>query len=71
VLAGRDGLFTAAAWYPRLGGSDRTIGDHLAAFYRLAELGTLTLPRIRRWVRDHEVESFVIIDCTLEVPDRY
>ena len=42
VLAGPDGLFTAADWYPKLGGSARNIGDNLAAFYRLVELRSIT-----------------------------
>jgi hypothetical protein len=65
VLAGQDGLFTTADWYPRLGGPDRTLGNHLAAFYRLVELRTITLPRIRRWVDMHEVAPYIIIDDRL------
>jgi hypothetical protein len=38
VLAGKDGLFTAADWYPRLGGPGRTLSNHLAVFHRLIEL---------------------------------
>jgi hypothetical protein len=43
VLAGRDGLFRDADWFPRLGGPDRTLANHLAAFHRLVELRTITL----------------------------
>jgi len=68
VLAGRDGLFTAADWYPKLGGNERTIGDNLAAFYRLVELRTITRSRVRRWARDQEVEPYVIFDRHLQVP---
>lgn len=65
VLAGRDGLFTAADWYPRLGGPGRSIANHLAAFHRLVELRTITLPRVRRWAAEHEVEPYIIIDRQL------
>ena len=68
VLAGRDGLFTAADWYPKLGGNDRTIGDHLAAFHRLVELRSITRARVRRWARDQKVEPYVLFDRHLEVP---
>jgi hypothetical protein len=62
VLAGEDGLFTAADWYPRLGGAGRSLSNHLAAFYRLVELGTINLPRVRRWATSLQVEPYVIID---------
>jgi hypothetical protein len=65
VLAGKDGLFTAAEWYPRLGGPGRTLANHLAAFYRLVELGSITLHRARRWAAEHDVEPYVIIDRQL------
>jgi hypothetical protein len=68
VLAGRDGLFTAADWYPKLGGNDRTIGDNLSAFHRLVELRTVTRVRVRRWAREQKVEPYLIIDRQLEVP---
>jgi len=62
VLAGRDGLFRDADWFPRLGGPDRTLANHLAAFHRLVELGTITLRRVCEWVRKYDVEPYVIID---------
>ena len=62
VLAGEDGLFTAADWYPRLGGAGRSLSNHLAAFYRLLELGTINLPRVRRWASGLQVEPYVFID---------
>jgi hypothetical protein len=62
VLAGEDGLFTAADWYPRLGGAGRSLSNHLAAFYRLVELGTINLPRVRRWATSLQVEPYVLID---------
>ena len=62
VLAGKDGLFTAADWYPRLGGPGRTLGNHLAAFHRLVELRLITLCRVQRWSVEHDVEPYVIID---------
>jgi hypothetical protein len=65
VLAGKDGLFTAADWYPRLGGPGRTLANHLAAFHRLVELGTITLHRVRRWAVEQDVEPYVIIDKRL------
>jgi hypothetical protein len=65
VLAGKDGLFTAAGWYPRLGGAGRTLANHLAAFYRLVELGSITLNRVQRWAVEHNVEPYVIIDKQL------
>jgi hypothetical protein len=65
VLTGRDGMFTTADWYPRLGGGERTLPNHLAAFYRLVELGTVTLPRVRRWATAQNVEPYVIIDSHL------
>lgn len=65
VLAGKDGLFTAADWYPRLGGPGRTLANHLAAFHRLVELQTITLYRVRRWAVDQDVEPYVIIDRQL------
>jgi hypothetical protein len=68
VLAGPDGLFTAADWYPKLGGSARTISDNLAAFYRLVELRTITRRRVQRWARDHDVRPYIVIDPELEVP---
>jgi len=65
VLAGKDGLFTAADWYPRLGGPGRTLANHLAAFHRLVELRSITLDRVRRWAVDHDVEPYVIIEKQL------
>jgi len=65
VLAGKDGLFTAADWYPRLGGPGRTLANHLAAFHRLVELRTITLHRVRRWAAEQDVEPYVIIDRQL------
>lgn len=65
VLAGKDGLFTAAGWYPRLGGPGRTLANHLAAFHRLVELRSITLDRVRRWAVDHDVEPYVIIEKQL------
>jgi len=66
VLAGKDGLFTAADWYPRLGGPGRTLANHLAAFSRLVELRSITLRRVRRWSAEHDVEPYVILDTDLE-----
>ena len=68
VLTGRDGLFTAADWYPKMGGKDRTIGDNLAAFYRLIELRTITRARVRRWAQEHDVRAYVMFDPYLETP---
>jgi hypothetical protein len=68
VLAGPDGLFTAADWYPKLGGSARTISDNLAAFYRLVELRTITRRRVQHWARDHDVQPYIVIDSELEAP---
>jgi hypothetical protein len=68
VLAGPDGLFTAADWYPKLGGSARNIGDHLAAFYRLVELRTITRNRVQRWTEEHDVRPYVMFDSFLKVP---
>lgn len=68
VLAGPDGLFTAADWYPKLGGSARTIGDNLAAFYRLVELRTITRNRVRRWADEHDVRPYLLFDPALQVP---
>jgi hypothetical protein len=62
VLAGEDGLFSAADWYPRLGGAGRSLSNHLAAFYRLVELGTINLSRVRRWAATHQVQPYVFID---------
>jgi hypothetical protein len=67
VLTGRDGLFTAADWYPKLGGNDRTIGDNLTAFYRLIELRTITRARVARWAKNHDVEPYVIFDPYLTI----
>ena len=62
VLAGRDGLFRDADWFPRLGGPDRTLANHLAAFHRLVELRTITLRRVCEWAERHDVRPYVIID---------
>ena len=61
VLAGKDGLFTAADWYPRLGGPGRTLANHLAAFHRLVELRSITLNRVQRWAAEQDVEPYLII----------
>ena len=68
VLAGPDGLFTAADWYPKLGGSARNIGDNLAAFYRLVELRTITRKRVQRWTQEHDVRPYVVFDPYLKAP---
>jgi hypothetical protein len=68
VLAGRDGLFRDADWYPRLGGPDRTLANHLAAFHRLVELRTITLRRVCDWAKRHDVEPYTIIDRRLIPP---
>ena len=65
VLAGRDGLFRDADWFPRLGGPDRTLANHLAAFYRLVELRTITLRRVCDWAEKYDVAPYVIIDRQL------
>ena len=62
VLAGRDGLFRDADWFPRLGGPDRTLANHLAAFHRLVELRTITLRRVCEWAERYDVRPYVIID---------
>jgi hypothetical protein len=69
VLAGRDGLFRDADWFPRLGGPDRTLANHLAAFHRLVELRTITLRRVCEWAERQDVRPYVIIDRQL-VPAR-
>jgi hypothetical protein len=68
VLAGRDGLFRDADWFPRLGGPDRTLANHLAAFHRLVELRTITLRRVCEWAEKHDVAPYVIIDRQLIPP---
>jgi hypothetical protein len=68
VLAGKDGLFTDADWYPRLGGAGRTLANHLAAFNRLVELGTINLRRVREWAAKYNVEPYVRFDKDL--PER-
>ena len=68
VLAGRDGLFRDADWFPRLGGPDRTLANHLAAFHRLVELRTITLRRVCEWATRHDVEPYVLIDKQLVPP---
>jgi hypothetical protein len=68
VLAGRDGLFRDADWFPRLGGPDRTLANHLAAFYRLVELRTITLRRVCEWAERHDVKPYAIIDRQLIPP---
>jgi hypothetical protein len=68
VLAGKDGLFTDADWYPRLGGAGRTLSNHLAAFNRLVELGTINLRRVREWAVKYNVEPYVRFDRDL--PER-
>jgi hypothetical protein len=70
VLAGRDGLFRDADWFPRLGGPDRTLANHLAAFYRLVELRTITLRRVCEWTRQHDVAPYTLIDKQL-IPPRF
>jgi hypothetical protein len=69
VLAGRDGLFKDADWFPRLGGPERTLANHLAAFHRLVELRTITLLRVCEWAAMHQVEPYLIIDQQL-IPRR-
>jgi hypothetical protein len=68
VLAGRDGLFRDADWFPRLGGPDRTLANHLAAFHRLVELRTITLRRVCEWATKHDVAPYAIIDNQLIPP---
>jgi len=65
VLAGKDGLFTTADWYPRAGGPGRSLANHLPAFHRLVELGSIKLYRVQRWAREHDVKPFVLIDDQL------
>ena len=69
VLAGRDGLFRDADWFPRLGGPDRTLANHLAAFYRLVELRTITLRRVFEWADKHDVAPYLLIDRQLVLSD--
>jgi hypothetical protein len=68
VLAGRDGLFRDADWFPRLGGPDRTLANHLAAFHRLVELRTITLRRVREWADKYDVAPYLLIDRQLVLP---
>ena len=68
VLAGRDGLFRDADWFPRLGGPDRTLANHLAAFNRLVELRTITLRRVFEWADKHDVAPYLLIDRQLVQP---
>ena len=68
VLAGRDGLFRDADWFPRLGGPDRTLANHLAAFHRLVELRTITLRRVFEWADKHDVAPYLLIDRQIVLP---
>ena len=68
VLAGRDGLFRDADWFPRLGGPDRTLANHLAAFHRLVELRTITLRRVYEWADKHDVAPYLLIERQLVQP---
>ena len=70
ALAGPIGLFTAADWFPTLGGSARSIGDHLTAFYRLVELRLITQRRVRQWVTEHDVSPYIMLDNQLLAPKR-
>jgi len=65
VLAGRDGLFRDADWFPRLGGPERSLANHLAAFHRLVELRTISLRRVCRWAVNYDVVPYAIIDRQL------
>jgi hypothetical protein len=65
VLSGRDGLFRDADWFPPLGGADRTLANHLAAFYRLVELRTITLQRVCEWVQKYDVAPYARIEKRL------
>lgn len=65
VLAGKDGMFTAADWYPRIGGPQRTLANHLAAFHRLVERRTITLARAALWSKQQDVADFISIDSEL------
>src|SRR6202012_4972610 len=62
VLAGRDGLFKDAEWFPRLGGPERSLANHLAAFYRLVELRTILLGRGCQWEGKYGVVPYAVID---------
>jgi hypothetical protein len=66
VLTGNDGLFTAADWYPQTGGKQRTLANHLSAFHRLVERRTITLARVERWAKKHQIFDFVSIDTHLK-----
>src|SRR5580692_11430872 len=68
VLAGRDGLFRDADWFPRLGGPDRTLANHLAAFHRLVELRTITLRRVSEWAERYDVAPYLLVDRQLIPP---
>jgi hypothetical protein len=65
VLAGKDGLFTAADWYPQIGGPQRALANHLAAFHRLVERRTITLARAALWAKEQKVTDFISIDSEL------
>lgn len=58
-----------ADWFPRLGGPERSLANHLAAFCRLVELRTITLLRVCEWAVKHNVEPNTIIDKEL-IPRR-
>jgi hypothetical protein len=70
VLAGKDGLFTAAEWYPQIGGKQRTLANHLAAFQRLVERRTITLARAERWARVHDAFDFISVDGEVTTSSR-
>jgi hypothetical protein len=65
VLAGKDGMFTAADWYPGIGGPQRTLANHLAAFHRLVERRTITLARAALWAKEQDVTDFINFDGEL------
>lgn len=72
VLAGSDGLFTSqsARWYQPLGGAVRSAGNHLSAFQRFIELGTVTASVVRRWAKQQKVEPYLVMDENVLILER-
>lgn len=70
VLAGNDGLFGVADWYPQIGGKQRTIANHLVAFQRLVERRTVTFALAQRWAERYDAFDFINIDQEVRLTSR-
>ena len=59
-----------ALCYQPLGGTAWSASNHLAAFQRFIDLGTVTASTVRRWAKQQKIEPYMVMDENVIILDR-